>query len=107
MHKARESEMTAEELAAAVKAWRGKVPAREAAERLGMVAAPLFMDERNGMMLVSGASAKQEDGTEVLLSWWDQPHNRRWKDGGDAKKERRMSVVRELVNRFHGAGWRD
>jgi DNA-binding XRE family transcriptional regulator len=28
--------MTADELAAAVKAWRGKVPAREAAEILGI-----------------------------------------------------------------------
>jgi hypothetical protein len=78
---------------------------KEWPELPGMVAAPVFMDERGGMVLVSGSSAKRDDGSEVLLSWWAQPHNRRWKDGGDAKKERRVAVVKELVKRF--GNWKE
>lgn len=72
----------------------------------GMLAAPLVMDERGDMVLVSGTSTKRDDGSEVFVSWWHQPHNRRWKDGDDAKaKERRAPVVRAMLAKFHP--WRE
>ena len=67
----------------------------------GMAAAPLVMEDRGGMVLVSGSKAKRDDGSEVFLSWWQQPHNTRWRDGGDAKERwRREPVVKALVQRF-------
>lgn len=73
----------------------------------GMIAAPLLMDDRSGMTLVSGSYAKRDDGSELLLSWWAQPHNTRWRSAGDAKKERRAAVVKELVHRFRMSNWKD
>jgi hypothetical protein len=73
--------------------WRETLP--------GMIAAPLLMDERDGTTLVAGAAAKQDDGSDLFVAWWDQPHNTRWRDAPDATdRSLRAPVVKSLVQRF-------
>lgn len=73
-------------------------------ELAGMMAAPLFDDpfaHGGDLPLLSGFQAKQpHDGSTLLLSWWHQPHNTRWRGGGDCEKDRRAPVVKAMAKQF-------
>jgi hypothetical protein len=68
----------------------------------GMVALPCFKRSvlRGEYRLI--ASAGMEEGPYLAgIMWFANPRNSSWKDGGDARPERRVAVVGTMIEKFH------
>jgi hypothetical protein len=70
----------------------------------GMIAMPYKRDEEHrcwGMATLASLSTSGGQGM-VMMAWLDQIYNDDWKTAPDHAKERRVEVIREMVQRFNG-----
>lgn len=73
-----------------------------------MIAAPInraVAGQIFGLSPLAGLSFGALDGAGGDIVWLDQPKNKLWRDGSDAKKPRRQTVVNALVQKF--GPWQD